>query len=100
MLQGTRSILVAKGYSQEEGIDFDETFALVAILEAIRIFLAYVAHANFKVYQMDVKSAFFNGELEEEVYVQQPPGFEDADFPYFVYRLFKALYGLKQAPRA
>ena len=92
--------LVAKGYSQEEGIDFDETFAPVARLEAIRIFLAYAAHANFKVYQMDVKSAFLNGELEEEVYVQQPPGFEDADFPDFVYRLFKALYGLKQAPRA
>ena len=92
--------LVAKGYSQEEGINFDETFAPVARLEAIRIFLAYAAHANFKVYQMDVKSAFLNGELEEEVYVQQPPGFEDSDFPYFVYRLFKALYGLKQAPRA
>ena len=87
--------LVAKGYSQEEGIDFYETFAPVARLEAIRIFLAYVAHANFKVYQMDVKSAFLNGELEEEVYVQQPPGFEAADFPNFVYRLFKAQYGLK-----
>ena len=72
--------LVAKGYSQQEGIDFDETFAPVARLEAIRIFLAYVAHANFKVYQMDVKSAFLNGELEEEVYVQQPPGFEDPNF--------------------
>ncbi|MGI4673506.1 reverse transcriptase domain-containing protein, partial [Klebsiella pneumoniae] len=69
--------LVAKGYCQEEGIDFDETFAPVARLEAIRIFLAYAAHANFKVYQMDVKSAFLNGELEEEVYVSQPPGFED-----------------------
>ena len=92
--------LVAKGYSQEEGIDFDETFAPFARLEAIRIFLAYVAHSNFKVYQRDVKSAFLNGELEEEVYVQQPPGFEDLDFPDFVYRLFKALYGLKQAPRA
>ena len=77
--------LVAKGYSQEEGIDFDETFAPVARLEAIRIFLAYAAHANFKVYQMDVKSAFLNGELEEEVYVQQPPGFENPDFPGFVY---------------
>ena len=64
--------LVAKGYSQEEGIDYDETFAPVARLEAIRIFLAFAAHSNFKVYQMDVKSAFLNGELEEEVYVQQP----------------------------
>ena len=87
--------LVAKGYSQEEGIDFDETFSPVARLEAIIIFLAYATHANFKVYQMDVKSAFLNGELEEEVYVQQPLGFEDLDFPDFVYRLFKALSGLK-----
>ena len=92
--------LVAKGYYQEEGIDFDETFAPVTRLTTIRIFLAYAAHANFKVYQMDIKSAFLNGELEEEVYVQQPSGFEDADFPDFIYRLFKALYGLKQAPRA
>ena len=88
--------LVAKGYSQQEGIDFDETFAPVARLEAIRIFLAYVVHANFKVYQMDVKSAFLNRELEEEVYVQQPPGFEDPNFLDFVYRLLKALYRLKK----
>ena len=87
--------LVAKGYSQEEGIDYDETFAPVARLEAIRIFLAFAAHSNFKVYQMDVKSAFLNGELEEEVYMQQPPGFEDPHHPDFVYRLLKALYGLK-----
>ena len=73
--------LVEKGYSQEEGIDFDETFAPVARLEVIRNFLAYVPHANFKVYQMDVKSAFLNGELDEEVYIQQPPGFEDPNFP-------------------
>ncbi|KAL8118058.1 hypothetical protein AgCh_015817 [Apium graveolens] len=92
--------LVAKGYCQQEGIDFDETFAPVARLEAIRIFLAYAAHANFKVYQMDVKSAFLNGDLEEEVYVSQPPGFEDPNFPEYVYYLLKALYGLKQAPRA
>ena len=92
--------LVAKGYSQQEGIDYDETFAPVARLEAIRIFLAFAAHSNFKVYQMDVKSAFLNGELAEEVYVSQPPGFENTDFPGFVYRLLKALYGLKQAPRA
>ena len=91
--------LVAKGYSQEEGIDYDETFAPVARLEAIRMFLAFAAHSNFKVYQMDVKSAFLNGELGEEVYVEQPPGFVDAEFEDFVYLLFKALYGLKQAPR-
>ena len=92
--------LVAKGYSQQEGIDYDEIFASVARLEAIRIFLAYAAHKKFKVFQMDVKSAFLNGELEEEVYVEQPPGFVDPKFPNHVYRLDKALYGLKQAPRA
>ncbi|KAL8148288.1 hypothetical protein AgCh_005602 [Apium graveolens] len=92
--------LVAKGYSQHEGIDYDKTFAPVARLEAIRIFLAYGAHKKFKVFQMDVKSAFFNGELEEEVYVEQPPGFVDPKFPNHVYRLDKTLYGLKQAPRA
>ena len=92
--------LIAKCYSQQEGIDFDETFAPVVRLEAIRIFLAYVAHSNFKVYQMDVKSAFLNGELEEEVYVQQPPEFEVPNFPDFVYRIHKALYGLKKEPRS
>jgi len=92
--------LVAKGYSQEEGIDYDETFAPVARLEAIRIFLAFAAFSNFKVYQMDVKSAFLNGNLKEEVYVEQPPGFVDPKFPNHVYLLDKALYGLKQAPRA
>ncbi|KAK1402380.1 hypothetical protein POM88_001985 [Heracleum sosnowskyi] len=91
--------LVAKGYSQEEGIDYDETYAPVARLEAIRMFLAFAAHSNYKVYQMDVKSAFLNGELEEEVYVEQPPGFEDSKLADLVYFLFKALYGLKQAPR-
>ncbi|KAL8100988.1 hypothetical protein AgCh_033025 [Apium graveolens] len=94
------AMLVAKAYSQEEGIDYDETFAPVAILEAIRIFLAFVVHSNFKVYQMDVKSSFLNGELEEEVYGQQPPDFEDPEFLNFVYKLLKALYRLKQAPRA
>ncbi|CAH9071025.1 unnamed protein product [Cuscuta europaea] len=92
--------LVAKGYCQEEGIDFDETFAPVARLEAIRIFLAYAAHKQFTVYQMDVKSAFLNGLLEEEVYVEQPPGFEINREKDQVYKLHKALYGLKQAPRA
>ena len=92
--------LVAKGYSQQEGIDYDETFAPVARLEAIRLFLAYAAHKKFKVFQMDVKSAFLNGKLEEEVFVEQPPGFVDSKHPDYVYRLDKALYGLKQAPRA
>ena len=92
--------LVAKGYSHQEGIDYDETFAPIARLEAIRMFLAYAAHKKFKVFQMDVKSAFLNGELEEEVFVEQPPGFIDPNFPNHVYRLDKALYGLKQAPRA
>ena len=92
--------LVAKGYSQQEGIDFDETFAPIARLEAIRIFLAYAAHANFKLYQTNVKSAQLHGELEDDIYVQQPPGFEDPKFSDFVYRLLKALYGLKQAPRS
>ena len=92
--------LVANGYSQREGIDFDETFEIVARLEAIRILLAYVAHANFKVYQIDVKCAFLIGELEEKVYAQHPRGFEDPIFPEFVYRLLKPLYGLKQVPKA
>ncbi|KAI3758667.1 hypothetical protein L6452_06238 [Arctium lappa] len=92
--------LVAKGYCQEEGIDYEETFAPVARLEAIRIFLAFAAHRGFKVYQMDVKSAFLNGQIQEEVYVQQPPGFENSMYPNQVYFLDKALYGLKQAPRA
>ncbi|KAL8119211.1 hypothetical protein AgCh_016649 [Apium graveolens] len=92
--------LVAKGYSQQEGIDYDETFAPIARLEAIRIFLAYATHKKFKVFQMDVKSAFLNGELEEEVYVEQPLGFVDPKFPNHVYRLDKALYCLKQATRA
>ncbi|GKC13974.1 retrovirus-related pol polyprotein from transposon TNT 1-94 [Tanacetum coccineum] len=92
--------LVAQGYSQEEGINYDETFAPVARLEAIRIFLAYAAYMGFMVYQMDVKSAFLNGKISEEVYVQQPPGFESSEFPNHVCKLDKALYGLKQAPSA
>ncbi|GJY87347.1 putative ribonuclease H-like domain-containing protein, partial [Tanacetum coccineum] len=73
--------LVAQGYTQEEGIDYDEVFAPVARIEAIRLFLAYASFKDFMVYQMDVKSAFLNGKIEEEVYVCQPPGFEDPDFP-------------------
>ncbi|GKC46008.1 retrovirus-related pol polyprotein from transposon TNT 1-94 [Tanacetum coccineum] len=92
--------LVARGYRQEEGIDFEESFALVARLEAIRIFLVFAAHMNMVVYQMDVKTAFLNGNLREEVYVSQPNGFVDKDKPNHVYKLKKALYGLKQAPRA
>ncbi|GJU51079.1 retrovirus-related pol polyprotein from transposon TNT 1-94 [Tanacetum coccineum] len=92
--------LVAKGYAQEEGIDFEESFAPVARLEAVRIFVAHVAHKSFPIYQMDVKTAFLNGPLKEEVYVAQPKGFVDPDHPEKVYLLRKALYGLKQAPRA
>jgi hypothetical protein len=92
--------LVAQGYSHKEGIDYDKTFASVAFLEEIMILLAFSVAKGFKLYQMDVKSAFLNGFLEEEVYVKQPPGFESAEFPHKVYRLRKALYGLKQASRA
>ncbi|GJR09897.1 putative ribonuclease H-like domain-containing protein [Tanacetum coccineum] len=92
--------LVAQGYTQEEGIDYDEVFALVARIEAIRLFLAYASFKDFVVYQMDVKSAFLYGKIEEEVYVCQPPGFEDPEFPDRVYKVEKALYGLHQAPRA
>nr|GEY95373.1 retrovirus-related Pol polyprotein from transposon TNT 1-94 [Tanacetum cinerariifolium] len=92
--------IVTRGYRQEEGIDFEESFAPVARLEAIRIFLAYAAHKNMAVYQMDVKTAFLNGNLREEVYVSQSNGFVDQDNPNHVYKLKKALYGLKQAPRA
>nr|GEZ64615.1 retrovirus-related Pol polyprotein from transposon TNT 1-94 [Tanacetum cinerariifolium] len=92
--------LVAKGYRQEEGIDFEKSFAPVARIEAIRIFIANATSRNMPIYQMDVKTAFLNGELKEEVYVSQPEGFVDPDHPTHVYRLKKALYGLKQAPRA
>ena len=92
--------LVAKGFAQVEGLDFGETFAPVARLEAIRILLAYASHHNMKLFQMDVKSAFLNGFINELVFVEQPPGFEDPRYPNHVYRLHKALYGLKQAPRA
>ncbi|GJT02716.1 retrovirus-related pol polyprotein from transposon TNT 1-94 [Tanacetum coccineum] len=89
--------LVVRGYHQEEGIDFEESFAPVARMEAIKIFLAYAAHKSFIVYQMDVKTAFLNGSLNEDVYVCQLEGFINADHPSYVYKLKKALYGLKQA---
>ena len=92
--------MVAQGYTQVEGIDFDESFALVVRLESIRILLSLVCIMNFKLYQMDVKSAFLNGFLNEEVFVEQPKGFQDPHFLDHVLRLKKALYGPKQAPRA
>jgi len=94
-----KASLAAKGYNQEEGIDFDETYARVARLEAVRLLLTYAYMCNFKLSQMDVKSAFLNGFLNEEVYVSHPPGFEDHLYPNHVFKLKKALYGLKQAPR-
>jgi hypothetical protein len=92
--------LVAKGYAQVAGLDFEEAFAPVARLESIRILLAYASHHSFRLFQMDVKSAFLNGPIKEEVYVEQPPGFKDDMYPDHVFKLSKALYGLKQAPRA
>jgi hypothetical protein len=92
--------LVAQGYSQVEGLDFGETFTSVAHLEAIKILLAFAASKGFKLYQMNMKSAFLNGVIQEEVYVRQPPGFESPKYPDRVYKLSNALYGLKQAPRA
>ncbi|GKD89759.1 retrovirus-related pol polyprotein from transposon TNT 1-94, partial [Tanacetum coccineum] len=92
--------LVAKGYRQEEGIDFEESFVHVARIEAIRIFVANAANKNIKIYQMDVKRAFLNGELRKEFYVSQSEGFVDLDNPTYVYKLKQALYGFKQAPRA
>jgi hypothetical protein len=92
--------LVAQGYTRIEGFDFGETYAPVARLEAIRILLAYACARNIKLYQMDVKSAFINGYINEKVYVEQPPGFEDYKKPNHVYKLKKTLYGLKQAPKA
>ncbi|MCH79438.1 gag-pol polyprotein [Trifolium medium] len=92
--------LVAQGYTQVEGLDFDETFAPVARLESIRLLLGLTCILKFKLFQMDVKSAFLNGYLHEEVYVEQPKGFIDPTFPNHVYKLKKTLYGLKQAPRA
>nr|GEU85881.1 retrovirus-related Pol polyprotein from transposon TNT 1-94 [Tanacetum cinerariifolium] len=95
-----KSRLVVKGYKQEKGIDFEESFAPVSHLQAVRIFVTFAAHKNITIFHMDVKIAFFNGPLKEEVYVSQPDEFVDPDFPDHVYRLKKALYSLKQAPRA
>jgi hypothetical protein len=91
---------VAQGFSQIEGLDFGETFAPVACLEVIRILLIFTTSKGFKLYQMDVKSAFLNGVIKEEVYIRQPPGFENPKYPNRVYKLSNALYGLKQEPWA
>ncbi|GJV72668.1 putative ribonuclease H-like domain-containing protein, partial [Tanacetum coccineum] len=92
--------LVAQGHIQEEGIDYGEVFAPIARIEAIRLFLAFVSYLGFMVYQIDVKSAFLYGRIDEEVYVTQPKGFMDPQHPKKVYKVVKALYGLHQAPRA
>nr|GEU90869.1 uncharacterized mitochondrial protein AtMg00810-like [Tanacetum cinerariifolium] len=95
-----KAMLVAQGHTQEDGIDYEEVFAPVVRIEAIRLFLAYASFMGFTVYQMDVKSAFLYGTIDEEVYVMQLPGFQDPDFPARVYKVKKAMYGLHQAPRA
>ncbi|GKE13483.1 retrovirus-related pol polyprotein from transposon TNT 1-94 [Tanacetum coccineum] len=100
LIEHNKSRLDAMGYGQEEGIDFEESFVPVARLEAVRIFVAYAAHKNFPIYQINVKMAFLNGPLKEKVFVHQPDGFVDPDFSNHVYRLKKALHSLKQAPRA
>nr|KAJ0185826.1 hypothetical protein LSAT_V11C900485730 [Lactuca sativa] len=92
--------LVAQGFCQLEGLDYDESFALIARLEAILLFLAFASFKNFKVYQMDVKTAFLHGFLQEEVFLKQPPGFENEEFPDHEYHLDKFVYGLNQSPRA
>ncbi|GJW45858.1 putative ribonuclease H-like domain-containing protein [Tanacetum coccineum] len=98
--QENKARLVAQGYRQEEGVDYDEVFAPVARIEAIRLFLAFASFMGFTVYQMDVKSAFLYGNITEEVYVKQPPGFEDPAHPNKVYRVVKALYGLPSSPKS
>nr|GEX35002.1 hypothetical protein [Tanacetum cinerariifolium] len=95
-----KSRLVAQGYTQEEGIDYEEVFAPIARIEAIRLFLAYASFMGFTVYHIDVKSAFLYGTIDKEVYMMQPPGFQDLEFPARVYKVEKAMYGLHQAPRA
>jgi hypothetical protein len=96
---GNKARLVAQGFSQVEGLDFGETFALVAHLEAIRILLAFATFKGFKLYQMNTKSTFLNGVIQEEIYVRQPPDFENLKYPNRVYKLSKTLYELKQAPQ-
>jgi len=102
--QGTvtrnKARLVVQGYNQEEGINYEEIFAPIVRIEAIRILIAFAAYMEFKLYQIDVKCAFLNGYLKEEVFVMQPLGFENTEFPNHVLKLDKTLYGLKQAPRA
>nr|GEZ44942.1 retrovirus-related Pol polyprotein from transposon TNT 1-94 [Tanacetum cinerariifolium] len=100
MLLKNKARLVAQGFRQEEAINFEESFASVARIEAIRIFVENAAHKNMTIFQMDVKTAFLNGELKEEIYVSQPKGFVDQDNASHVYKLKEALYGLKQAPPA
>ena len=100
VLVRNKAQLVAQGFCQKEGIDFEETFAPVARLESIRILLALAASKGFKLFQMDIKSVFLNGFIEQDVYVKQPPGFENPKFPNRVFNLQKSLYGLKHAPRA
>jgi len=100
MVTRNKARMVAQGYTQIEGLDFGETYAPIARLESIRILIAYATHHDFKLYQMDVKSAFLNGPITKLVYVEQPLGFEDPKLSNHVYKLHKALYGLKQAPRA
>ncbi|GJR86950.1 retrovirus-related pol polyprotein from transposon TNT 1-94 [Tanacetum coccineum] len=99
MVIQNKTLLVVRGYRQEEGIDFEESFAPIARMEAIKIFLAYDAHKSFTVFHMDVKTVFLHGTLKEDVYVCQPEGFIDADHPSHIYKLKKALYGLKEVPR-
>jgi hypothetical protein len=92
-----KAYLITQGFSQVESLDFKETFAPVAHLEAIRILLAFTTSKGFKLCQIDVKSTFLNGVIQEEVYVRQPPGFQNPKYPDRVYKLSKVLYGLKQA---
>jgi hypothetical protein len=98
MVTRNKARLVAQGFAQVEGLDFEEIYAPVARLEAIRMLLAFAAHHDFKLYQIDVKSAFLNGPIQELIYVEQPLSFEDLKFPNHVYKLQKMLYGLKQVP--
>jgi hypothetical protein len=91
---------VAQGFAQIEGMDYEDTFAPIACLEAIRLLLSYASYHDFKIYQIDGKSAFLNGPFKEEAYVAQPPGFENPNFPNRVYKLHKVLYSIKQAPHA